>query len=348
VASGASLVNLRVLNSQGIGKVSGVLSALDWIVTNRGLHNIKVVNMSLGTPAISSYKNDPICRAVRKLADAGVVVVAAAGNDGMLGEQKVYGAIHTPGSEPSAITVGASNSFGTDARQEDSVTTYSSRGPTRSFTEDSAGIRHYDNLIKPDLVAPGNRIVAAQARDNYLIRQNPALATNLYSSSSMKLMTLSGTSMATPMVAGAVAMLFEVNPNLTPNLIKMLLMYSAQPLSGFNTLEQGTGQLNIAGGVALARLIKTDLLGATQSTLGANMLTQSAPGPQTNISSFTFTWAQGAVLNRATVTGPELITNYQRSYGKGYLLGDGIMEAPTYQSLNFSMWTRNLLRPSKV
>src|SRR6185437_5304150 len=66
IASGANLVNLRVINSQGIGTVSSVLKALDWIMANRQAYNIRVVNMSLGTPAVSSYQDDPICQAVRK------------------------------------------------------------------------------------------------------------------------------------------------------------------------------------------------------------------------------------------------------------------------------------------
>jgi serine protease AprX len=164
IAPGANLVNLRVLDSKGVGSVSGVLSALDWLLSNRTLYNVRVVNISIGTPALNSYKNDPICVAVRKLVDAGVVVVAAAGNNGLAnGSVKVYGAIHVPGNEPSAITVGASNTYGTDSRQEDSISSYSSRGPTRSFTTDTYGIKHFDNLIKPDLVAPGNQIVSAAA-----------------------------------------------------------------------------------------------------------------------------------------------------------------------------------------
>jgi serine protease AprX len=171
IAPGASLVNLRVLNSEGIGKVSGVLAALDWLIANKNNYNVRVVNMSLGTPAISSYEDDPICNAVRKLVDSGVVVVAAAGNTGKdASGQKIYGAIHCPGNEPSAITVGASNSFGTDPRNEDSVTSYSSRGPTRSFSVDSYGLTHYDNLIKPDLVAPGNKIIAAVAAGKGLLK----------------------------------------------------------------------------------------------------------------------------------------------------------------------------------
>src|SRR5258708_6554421 len=80
IAPNANLINLRVLNSQGSGTTSNVLRALDWVATNRSLYNIRVVNLSLGMPAIDSYRNDPICRAVRRLVDAGVVVLAAAGN----------------------------------------------------------------------------------------------------------------------------------------------------------------------------------------------------------------------------------------------------------------------------
>src|SRR5205085_699284 len=102
IAPAANLVNLRVLNSQGFGTVSGVLAALDWLVANKNSYNVRVVNMSLGTPAISSYENDPLCNAVRKLVDSGVVVVAAAGNNGKNANgQKIYGAIHCPGNEPS-------------------------------------------------------------------------------------------------------------------------------------------------------------------------------------------------------------------------------------------------------
>ncbi|HTG87610.1 MAG TPA: S8 family serine peptidase, partial [Pyrinomonadaceae bacterium] len=137
MAPNANLINLRVLNSQGVGSTGYVLRALDWVATNRTTYNIRVVNLSLGMPAIDSYRDDPICRAVRRLVNAGVVVFAAAGNNGKDEDgNKIYGRIHSPGNEPSAITVGAANTFGTDGRSDDGVTTYSSRGPTRSFTTD--------------------------------------------------------------------------------------------------------------------------------------------------------------------------------------------------------------------
>lgn len=128
-----------MLDSQGHSSTSTVLSALEWVYSNRTTYNIRVVNMSLGAPALSSYKNDPLCLAVRKLVNAGVVVVAAAGNEGKDAfGRKQYGSIHSPGNEPSAITVGASNSFGTNGRADDTITTYSSRGPTRSFGRNAA------------------------------------------------------------------------------------------------------------------------------------------------------------------------------------------------------------------
>src|SRR4029078_1151891 len=126
IAPNADLINLRVLNSQGIGSTAQVLRALDWVAAYRTAYNIRVVNMSLGMPAVDSYRNDPICRAVRRLVDAGVVVLAAAGNNGKDSDgNKIYGRIHSPGNEPSAITVGATNTFGTDDRSDDSVASYS-------------------------------------------------------------------------------------------------------------------------------------------------------------------------------------------------------------------------------
>ncbi|HYY57031.1 MAG TPA: S8 family serine peptidase, partial [Pyrinomonadaceae bacterium] len=144
IAPNAYVINLRVLNSQGKGTVSGLLAALDWVMSNGAAHNVRIVNMSLGMPAIDSYRDDPVCRAARRLVDAGIVVLAAAGNNGKDRGDKIYGQIHSPGIEPSVITVGASNTYGTDNRSDDAIATYSSRGPTRSYRTDISGVRHYD------------------------------------------------------------------------------------------------------------------------------------------------------------------------------------------------------------
>ena len=266
-------------------------------MANASTHNVRVVNLSIGMPAINSYKYDPLCLAVRALVDRGIVVVAAAGNNGKNSAgQKIYGQVHSPGNEPSAITVGAVDTRGTDQRNDDSIATYSSRGPTRSSWTDQNGVKHYDNLIKPEISAPGNKTIFAQSPDNFLISQNPSLDAGVSSSPTRKQMMLSGTSMAAPLVAGAAALMFEANPTLTPNLIKTLLMYTAQQLPNYNMYEQGAGELNIDGATRLAKLVRTTINSST--TLGASLLTGPAPTPQTSIPTdsgvSTFQWSQGA------------------------------------------------------
>ncbi|HEX8336102.1 MAG TPA: S8 family serine peptidase [Pyrinomonadaceae bacterium] len=326
VAPNANIINLRVLNSQGTGRVSYILAALEWVYRNRAAHNIRVVNISLGTAAVESYRNDPVCKAVRKLVDAGVVVVAAAGNNGKdAAGNKLYGAIHSPGSEPSALTVGAANTFGTDARSDDGIASYSSRGPTRGGWTDLLGTRHHDNLVKPDLVAPGNKIVDAAAEGNYLLMNNPALDAGVSGADARRMMYLNGTSMATPAVAGAAALMLQANPTLTPNLVKTLLMYTAQQLAGANLLEQGAGELNVEGAVRVARLVRRDLSALTP--LGAPLLVSTAvpPAPQTTIAGETFTWSQGIILEHGYATGPELVSKYQKIYGLGVLATDAVI-----------------------
>src|SRR5215213_6464845 len=271
IAPRAKLLNLRVLNSKGLGSVSSVLAAFDWLMQNSSTYNVRVANLSLGMPAVDSYIFDPLCVAVRALVDRGVVVVAAAGNNGKNSTgQKLYGHVHSPGNSPAAITVGAVDTHGTDTRADDTIASYSSRGPTRSFWTDANGVNHYDNLIKPEIAAPGNRTVFAQSPNNYLVSQNPSLAAGVSNSPTRSQMMLSGTSMASPLVAGAAALMFEANPTLTPNLVKSLLMYSAQQLANYNILEQGAGELNIDGAVRLAKLVRTDINSST--TLGAPLL----------------------------------------------------------------------------
>src|SRR5258705_3350116 len=207
IAYESKIISLGVLDSQGVGLSSNVIAALDWCVTNKATYNIRVINMSLGAPAKDSYKTDPLCLAARRAYNAGIVVVVAAGNRGknLLG-QKIYGGIDSPGIEPSVITVGATNSFGTDNRGDDTIATYSSRGPTRGYSKDSAGVKHYDNLIKPDLVAPGNKLIGAISPSSVgkltsLITLYPTLKVSGTTTTTDQVMYMSGTSMATPVVA---------------------------------------------------------------------------------------------------------------------------------------------------
>ena len=308
-----------MLDEDGVGTTAGLLDALEWVMDNRATYNIRVVNISLGAAAVDSYRYDPLCLAVRSLVDAGVVVVAAAGNEGKNANgDKVYGLIHSPGIEPSAITVGASNTFDTDARDDDGVTTYSSRGPTRSYWTDTSNVVHHDNLVKPDMVAPGNKLVSAESASNALVTAHPDLEAYTDGNASHAMMRLSGTSMATPLVAGTAALLLQANPSLTPNMVKTLLMYTAQPLDGFNMFEQGAGQLNVEGAVRVATNMRTDC--SSGLSLGDSLLTGSTPTHSTTIASFQFPWAGGAVAGHTYVTGTGLITQYQQVYDLGMLL----------------------------
>ena len=223
---------------------------------NKTAYNIRVVNLSLGSTAIDSWTNDPVCVKVKELVNAGIVVIAAAGNLGKTSTgQKVYGRIHSPGNSPYVITVGASNSFHRQRLAATKfVTTYSSRGPTRSYFTTSTGTKVYDNLIKPDLVAPGNKLVSYKAPITTLADPKIRFFDRRSNGTNDAVMQMSGTSMSTPVVTGAAALLLQVNPNLTPGMIKMILQYTADPIAGANTFEQGAGELNLEGAVRLGEI----------------------------------------------------------------------------------------------
>jgi hypothetical protein len=136
------------------------------------------------------------------------------------------------------------------------------------------------------------------------------------------MMYMSGTSMATPVVAGAAALLLQRNPRLTPNLVKAILEYTAQPLEGFNTLEQGAGELNIEGAVRLAGLIRTDV---KRLTLGEPLLTGPVPVESTTIADVNFVWGGGLIQKWNFIYGNELITKYQGIYGAGTIFSNGVL-----------------------
>jgi serine protease AprX len=215
VAPGAQLVNVRVLGADGVGQTSDVIAGIQWAVANRALYNIRVINLSLGHPVMEPAATDPLCEAVAEAVAKGIVVVAAAGNDGVTADgAMILGGINSPGNSPLAITVGAINTWGTVQRGDDTVTSYSSRGPAR-----------YDGAVKPDVAAPGNKIVSLEADGAYI----PGAYSYLHraGNGNNSYMQLSGTSMATPMVSGGVALLLQGTPSMAPAQIKMSLQAGA-------------------------------------------------------------------------------------------------------------------------
>jgi subtilase family protein len=175
-----------------------------------------------------------------------VVVVAAAGNWGKHSDgTPVWGGIAAPGNAPWVITVGASSTNGTPSRGDDTMATFSSRGPT-----------YLDWGAKPDLVAPGTGTVSLAAPGSTFFNTR-ASALLPGADGTLEYLSLSGTSMAAPVVSGVVAQMLQVNPTLTPNAVKAILEYTAEQYPAYKPLEQGAGFLNAVGAVRLARFYAT-------------------------------------------------------------------------------------------
>ena len=286
IAPNVQLINLRVLDSNGMGSDSAVVAAIQTAIQLKKKYNIRVINLSLGRPVFETYTLDPLCNAVEAAYRAGIVVVVAAGNDGRDNSAGTngYGTITSPGNDPYVITVGAMKAMGTPARADDLIATYSSKGPTA-----------IDHIAKPDLVAPGNQVSSFLANPKATLAltypQN-ALPTSFYmtggTSAASPYFTLSGTSMAAPAVSGAVALLLQAQPNLSPDQVKARLMKTAyktfplyssytDPVTGITYTDQydvftvGAGYLDIQ-----AALTSTDLSSgvATSPTVQYDPTTQ--------------------------------------------------------------------------
>jgi len=188
VAPGTALVGIKVLNSAGSGTTTQIINGINWMISNKATYNIRVGNMSLGASGCSNG-TDSLSTAVNNAVSNGITMAVAAGNDG-----PAKCTIGTPGAAANAITVGAAYDIGELGW---AIAEFSSRGPTA------------DGRTKPDIVTPGRYITAAKAN-----------STNQY-------ITYSGTSMATPFMAGVIALMLDANNTLTDTGIKDILYNSA-------------------------------------------------------------------------------------------------------------------------
>lgn len=207
IAPEANLISLKVMNQYGEGSASDILAALDWVNKNREKYNIKVVSMSLGAQSSGRRTYDPLVSAVNKLWDNGLVVVAAAGNEG-----PSMHTIGSPGVSDKIITVGCSDDKNTPSIKDDSIAEFSSRGPS-PYTK-----------TKPDIVAPGVDITSLSNNGGYI--------------------SMSGTSMATPIISGCCLLLLEKYPNMTNNEVKRRMMRSTNSL-GVPSYVQGRGLIDV-------------------------------------------------------------------------------------------------------
>jgi serine protease AprX len=336
ISPAAQLHVLRVLNGSGSGSVSGVLAAMDWVRQNRGLHNLRVVNLSLGHPVRESYLSDPLTRAVESLVKQGIVVVCAAGNFGRTQDgTTVYGGITSPGNSPYAVTVGSMNPAGTPMkRSDDFISGFSSRGPT-----------HIDNLTKPDMVAPGAFLVSVESTGSSLSTQYSDLIvqSSLYGAppGEKDYFTLSGTSMAAPVVSGIAALMLQKNPSLTPNLVKGILQYTSEN-RGYDVMTQGAGYVNAVGALEAASMITTS---PDQYGDGDYWLIQPLSGSSL-INGESVTWNGYMVWGASVLWGNLLGSDYESLWGLSVYWGsvtplnDGDLLVDGIQA-NAVMWDFN-------
>jgi serine protease AprX len=207
---------------------------------------------------------DPLCEAVERAFEAGIAVVASAGNNGRAPNgAPELGGITSPGNSPYAITVGAVDAKGTVDRGDDEVAVYSSRGPTK-----------FDFAAKPDLVAPGTHVVSLEANGSYLAVNG--YETHIWGSGQNAYGRLTGTSMAAAVVSGGAALLLEANPALDPTRLKVALQSGATFIRDGGIIGAGAGSVNfkasrqIATSGLLSNLITSTIGGLGVSSSGAS------------------------------------------------------------------------------
>ena len=331
IAKGSRLIGMRVLDKDGTGNTSTVIQALDFAVRNKQQLGIDVINLSLGHVILEPAATDPLVQAVERAVRAGIVVVVAAGNNGTNAAtgQTGYAGITSPANAPSAITVGAVDTRNTVTRTDDQVAPFSSRGPT-----------WYDGYAKPDLVAPGRRIVSFMAKKSDLYQAFPAyrvdVATRTY-------MTLSGTSMAASVTTGVVALMIEASRatnaarvGLSPNAVKAILQYSAVPIPGVDSLTQGAGSLNAAGALALAGSIDpTRPQGAWWLTSGVTPVTPLSNGE-------TLDWSQRVHWGEGVLEG-ELVYVREPAWAQAIVWGNSIIWGNAIVNGNAIVWGNTIV-----
>ena len=256
-APSIKFVDVRVLGRTGLGYTSEVIAGIDWVIANRARYGVRVINLSLGHPVAEPVESDPLCQAVSRAVRAGIVVVASAGNYGMTASgAHVLGGISSPGNSPDALTVGALDSRGTTDRTDDRVADYSSRGPTR-----------FDLNVKPDVVAPGTRVVSAEVPGSYIATTYPSW--HIAGSGKNSYGRLSGTSMSTAVVSGGVALLLDKYPNLSPAQIKLLVQSGARFIPSAGLIGAGTGSVDFAQSLRIGDSgLVQNLLSALSNVLG--------------------------------------------------------------------------------
>ena len=313
IAPGADLISIRVLDDRGQADVGTVISGIEWAIDHKDEHGIDILSLSLGGPFYVPASDDPLVRAVEMAWDAGIVVVTSAGNLGTYGNFTIT----RPGNSPKIITVGSLTDWNSLDLPDDMVSSYSSKSPTL-----------IDGYLKPDLVAPGNRIIATRAAGSSLdklLAPLGAVFDDVY-------LEMSGTSMATPVVAGAIALMLENEPQLNPATVKARLMVSADAIAG-SALEFGAGRLN------------------TISALRQTATTTNAPSPRVLrdgeccdllVDEIAGDW--GAGWSATAIWGDTFIWSDTFLWGETFIWGDTALWGETFLWGETALWSDSVVQ----
>jgi serine protease AprX len=331
IAPQASLVSVRVLDGNGAGTASDVLAGLQWVLANKDTFGIRVLNLSLGHPIYEPAALDPLVQEVDSLWDAGIVVVCSAGNDGRSGD----GTISSPCNSRKVITVGALNDQKTPDTSDDTIASYSSRGPTL-----------LDLVAKPDLLAPGNKIVSARAPGSYLDLMFPErrIAGDPSQPDDLQYFQLSGTSMAAPMVAGTAALMLEQDPSLNPGTVKARLMLSATKAAMGSPFATGAGALDILGALRSTGQVADAPSPLVSADATTGLLTFENPAVLWSNSSFSLMslWPTAVLWTDPTQWNQPLVSSY------GVLLPDTTVSPYTPLSPNPAVSASATIWPESV
>jgi serine protease AprX len=263
VAPRADLLNVRVSDDQGMMTEGDVISALQWVNDNRSKYNIRIVNLSLNSTVEQSYNTSPLDAACEILWFNSIVVVVSAGNTGTSN-------LYAPANDPFVITVGATDDKGTVSMVDDTMASFSSYGMTENGSP------------KPDLVAPGKAIIGLLPNNNQLTISSQHSA-NRVDNTYFK---MSGTSVSAPMVSGAIALLLQDEPNLTPDQVKYRLMATANKnWPGYDPVKAGAGYLDI-----YAAVYGTTTQNANTSINVSNLLTTGSSPVNSSVSWNSVSW----------------------------------------------------------
>jgi serine protease AprX len=198
IAPEANLINVKVADEDGRATVLDVIHGLQFVVDHKEAYNIRVVNLSLASTVAESYRTDPLDAAAEQAWMKGVVVVAAAGNEGTAEDAVSY----APGNDPYVISAGAVDDRGTRDNSDDRLAEWSSRGVTQ------------DGVRKPEVLAPGTHVVAPVPPMSDLTAMCPTCLRD------GRYFRMGGTSMSAAVVSGVAALILERNPTWTPNQVK--------------------------------------------------------------------------------------------------------------------------------